>query len=323
MKISIVIPVYRVEKYLDACVESVLAQTYPDWEAILVDDGSPDTCGALCDAWAEKDARIHAVHRANGGLSAARNTGVDAAKGEYILLLDSDDWLMPQALAAVAQAAAAGCDMVLFDYARFADDGAPLPPEHENVPAGTYTADEALALFAENRISLVTAWTKLYRRELLEQVRFPEGVLNEDEFTAHRFLAACRHITALEAPLYCYRNRPGSIMNALSHYKAAYVLHAFADRIALLRARGLTAAVRKQEMNFYRIYRYRYPPLSRGNTAEKARAADIRALYKALYPSLAADGVLAGADRIKAFALRYCPAAYCHIYHTVFKEQGE
>ncbi|MCI2047559.1 MAG: glycosyltransferase [Faecalibacterium sp.] len=323
MKISIVIPVYRVEKYLDACVESVVAQTYADWEAILVDDGSPDACGALCDAWAAKDARIHTIHRQNGGLSAARNTGIDAAKGEYVLLLDSDDWLVPQALMTLVQAAEAGSDLVLFDYARFADDGAPLPPEHENVPAGTYTADEALALFAENRISLITAWTKLYRRALFGQVRFPEGVLNEDEFTVHRFLAACKQITALEAPLYCYRNRPGSIMNALSPYKAAYVLHAFAERIALLRQRGLTAAVKKQELNFYRIYRYRYPPLSCGGAAEKARAADIRALYKAVYSGLMADGVLSGADRAKAFALRYCPDVYCRVYNTVFKEQSQ
>jgi glycosyltransferase involved in cell wall biosynthesis len=319
--ISIVIPVYKVEKYLDACVESVLAQSYADWEAILVDDGSPDACGAMCDAWAKKDSRIHALHRKNGGLSAARNTGIDAAQGEYVLLLDSDDWLVPDALSALAQYMDADTDLVIYDYGRFADDGTPEPPEHRNVPAGTYTAQQGLALFSENRISLITAWTKLYHRTLFEKVRFPEGLLNEDEFTTHRFIAACRKIQAIEAPLYCYRDRPGSIMNALSHYKAAYVLHAFADRIALLRENGLEDAVKRQETNFYKIYRYRYPPLSRGGSEDRARAADIRALYKKVYPGLVKDKVLAGGDRIKAFCLRYCAAPYCLVYTALFKEQ--
>ena len=91
--VTVIIPVYKVERYLDACVESVVRQSYADLEILLVDDGSPDRCPALCDAWAEKDPRIKVIHRENGGLSAARNSGIDAAKGEFLLFVDSDDFI--------------------------------------------------------------------------------------------------------------------------------------------------------------------------------------------------------------------------------------
>ena len=96
--VTVIIPVYKVERYLDACVESVVRQSYADLEILLVDDGSPDRCPALCDAWAEKDPRIKVIHRENGGLSAARNSGIDAAMGEFLLFVDSDDLLEPDAV---------------------------------------------------------------------------------------------------------------------------------------------------------------------------------------------------------------------------------
>ena len=103
--ISVIIPVYNVEKFLAECVDSVLAQTYTDWEAILVDDGATDASGAMCDAYAAKDPRIRVIHRENGGLSAARNTGLKAARGEYVYFLDSDDYIEPDTLALLLETA--------------------------------------------------------------------------------------------------------------------------------------------------------------------------------------------------------------------------
>jgi len=115
--ISVIIPVYKVERYLDACVASVVGQTYPDLEIILVDDGSPDNCPALCDAWAAKDTRIRVIHRSNGGLSAARNSGLDICTGEYIAFVDSDDRLEPDVLEqAMVARKQTGTDLVLFNY---------------------------------------------------------------------------------------------------------------------------------------------------------------------------------------------------------------
>ena len=125
--ISVIIPVYRVERYLDACVSSVLAQTFGDFEIILVDDGSPDGCPALCDAWARKDPRIRVIHRENGGLSAARNTGIEAAKGQFLTFVDSDDLLEPDPLRRAWEAQRQySAELVIINLVYVDDDNVPL-----------------------------------------------------------------------------------------------------------------------------------------------------------------------------------------------------
>ena len=126
--VTVIIPVYKVERYLDACVESVVRQSYADLEILLVDDGSPDRCPALCDAWAEKDPRIKVIHRENGGLSAARNSGIDAAKGEFLLFVDSDDLLEPDAVRrAVDAQRQQDADLVIFNLTYVDEANRPLP----------------------------------------------------------------------------------------------------------------------------------------------------------------------------------------------------
>ena len=126
--VTVIIPVYKVERYLDACVESVVRQSYADLEILLVDDGSPDGCPALCDAWAEKDPRIKVIHRENGGLSAARNSGIDAAMGEFLLFVDSDDLLEPDAVRrAVDAQRLQDADLVIFNLTYVDEENRPLP----------------------------------------------------------------------------------------------------------------------------------------------------------------------------------------------------
>ena len=126
--VTVIIPVYKVERYLDACVESVVRQSYADLEILLVDDGSPDRCPALCDAWAEKDPRIKVIHRENGGLSAARNSGIDAAMGEFLLFVDSDDLLEPDAVRrAVDAQRQQDADLVIFNLTYVDEANRPLP----------------------------------------------------------------------------------------------------------------------------------------------------------------------------------------------------
>ena len=169
--ISVIIPVYKVERYLDACVTSVVGQTYPDLEIILVDDGSPDNCPALCDAWAAKDTRIRVIHRSNGGLSAARNSGLDVCTGDYIAFVDSDDRLEPETLERALRAQQrSGADLVLFHYLCTDENDQPLP---DRTPADR--EEEALTppqfwekFFASGDACTyyVVAWNKLYRAEL-------------------------------------------------------------------------------------------------------------------------------------------------------------
>ena len=121
--VSIIVPIYKVEKYLPECIHSALSQTFSDFELILVDDGSPDNCGAICEEYARKDARIRVIHKENGGLSDARNAGLDMASGKYVYFLDSDDRISPDLLATVVPYLEQGCELVAFVHQCFYDDG--------------------------------------------------------------------------------------------------------------------------------------------------------------------------------------------------------
>lgn len=249
--ISVIIPVYKVERYLDACVASVVGQTYPDLEIILVDDGSPDNCPALCDAWAAKDTRIRVIHRSNGGLSAARNSGLGVCTGDYIAFVDSDDRLEPETLERALRAQQkSGVDLVLFHYICTDENDQPLP---DRTPADR--EEEALTppqfwgkFFASGDACTyyVVAWNKLYRAELFHTLRYAEGKRYEDMFLLPNLIGQCRKILCLNFRGYRYAQRTGSIMsqgdprNYLD--RSEYLLEwttTFAARGDTLRAEGL------------------------------------------------------------------------------------
>ena len=249
--ISVIIPVYRVERYLDACVSSVLAQTFGDFEIILVDDGSPDGCPALCDAWARKDPRIRVIHRENGGLSAARNTGIEAAKGQFLTFVDSDDLLEPDALRRAWEAQRQySADLVVYNLVYVDENNRPLAS-----PDFTVFRDEVLdeaevwrRYFAleEQKIYYVVAWNKLYRAELFRELRYAEGKRYEDQFLMPQLLAQCGRIACLAYPGYRYVQRGGSIMaqGSSRNYldRSEFLLEwcdYFSGKGDLLRAEGL------------------------------------------------------------------------------------
>jgi len=208
--ISVIVPVYGVEPYLDQCVSSILAQTYSALEIVLVDDGSPDGCPAMCDAWAEKDGRIRVIHQENAGLSAARNRGLEAAVGKYILFVDSDDFLQPicceTALTALQESDA---DMAVFGYRRFQDAGGKTVSTrvHAN---GVASSGETLRMLMAKELDSY-AWNKLYRRELFDGVRYPQGHVWEDVGTTYRLIRKARRVCFCDAVLYDYRQRAGGI----------------------------------------------------------------------------------------------------------------
>ena len=177
--LSIIVPVYKVENYLQKCIDSILAQTFTDFELILVEDGSPDGCPALCDAAAAKDARIRVLHQKNGGLSAARNAGLDVARGEWIGFVDSDDYIAPEMYETLYKAVQnTGADLALCDYAAVDEAGIPCLPPYTGLAQRIFTGRELLKR-ATNTMAQ-PAWNKLYRRAIFAQLRYPEGKLNED-----------------------------------------------------------------------------------------------------------------------------------------------
>lgn len=215
--VSVVVPVYRVEKYLDKCIGSICAQTFEDFELILVDDGSPDNCPALCDAWAQKDSRIRVIHQKNGGLSAARNTGIEAALGQYLLFIDSDDYIEPDMLRQLVCAAQrSGAQMTLCSL-RYEDElGIPfLYPDFSGIQDAILDQDAFWkGYYSSLSTYYVVAWNKLYRRELFDSLRYPVGKLHEDEYVLQELVDQCDIICCLGYVGYHYVQRSGSITNS-------------------------------------------------------------------------------------------------------------
>ena len=181
-KISVIVPVYKVEKYLHECVDSILTQTFPDFELILVDDGSPDNCGKICDEYAEKDSRVRVIHQENQGLSGARNSGMDVARGEYIAFVDSDDRVDIRYLELLLAAVKDGADVAVCRHKEFTD-GDSLPDWEGNASIQSYGAVESLVLLYDGSPRMpVNAWCKLFRRGRINDTRFPVGRLHEDPF---------------------------------------------------------------------------------------------------------------------------------------------
>jgi len=237
-KISVIIPVYKVEKYLEKCVDSVIAQTYRNLEIILVDDGSPDGCPEICDAYGRVDPRITVIHKQNGGLSSARNAGLDVATGEYIGFVDSDDHILPGTYERLYQALRQSeADVCLSGYT-FVDEGGEKVPGISPCPIGdeTLTREQAYAkLGGEAWFYYVTAVNRLYRREIFRSIRFPGKRLNEDEFIAHHVFSKCDRIACVSDCLYLYVQRSGSIMNAEFSIRRLDANWAFYDRYSFFR----------------------------------------------------------------------------------------
>lgn len=208
MKISIVVPVYQVVQWIETCVDSLLSQTYTDFEVILVDDCSTDGSESVCDRYGS-DSRVTVVHRKkNGGLSAARNTGIDHACGEFITFVDSDDFVAPDTLAAIAAAADADVDIDIVEYPISIGYGSPGSTVYRN----SYGAGNALDCWTESRgyFHCYSA-NKAFRRSLWDGIRFPEGKCYEDVFTVPQLVARARRICFAQGGMYYYCRRDGSI----------------------------------------------------------------------------------------------------------------
>ena len=208
--VSVIVPVYKTEAWLPQCVESLLAQTLREIEIILVDDGSPDRCGALCDAYAARDTRVRVIHQENRGLSAARNAGTACARGQYLMYVDSDDWVEPDYCGVpyrLAQTERA--DLVLFCNWRGPSGTEEVWPKFTG-EGGKLTAKAFIEQYLF-RLGGTPVWNKLYRRELLDGLPFEEGVVYEDHAFTHKAVLRAEKICYIRRPLYHYRVRPGSI----------------------------------------------------------------------------------------------------------------
>lgn len=244
--ISVIVPVYKVEKYLDQCVQSIVDQTYRNLEIILVDDGSPDNCPAMCDAWAEKDCRVKVIHKENGGLSDARNAGMFVADGKYIGFVDSDDYIAPEMYQLLY-------DRIVHDGSDIAACGVEMVYE-DRTQVKALTAPGSCILSREEAMHAVICeswlkqpvWYKLYKAELVKNIPFPIGKYHEDVFWTYLAMASATSVSVFDNRCYFYRQRESSIMSENFSLRRLDALEAKCLRIDFLRESfpGILSAAR-------------------------------------------------------------------------------
>lgn len=260
--ISVIVPVYQVEEYLDECVQSLLAQTYDHLEILLIDDGSRDGCPRMCDGYAERDPRVRAVHQENRGLSGARNTGLRLAKGEYIAFVDADDLVSPfyieylyrliRTYGAQMAACGYGRSRAELDAAEDArGDGGRAPRGRRGKDSICLTSDRMLREWHGERKRLETVvWNKLYHRSLLTGREgggvFPEGRIHEDVYVSHLLAAEAERIAVTRQKLYLYRRRGESLTSRrLTPERAVCNLKAQSERLKYFVKKGYRPAGRR------------------------------------------------------------------------------
>lgn len=238
-KISVVVPVYNVEPYIEKCIDSILAQTYRNMEVLLIDDGSTDNCGKICDKYAKLDSRVIVHHKENEGLSEARNVGVRLASGTYIAFVDSDDYIEPDMLAVMHQRLQQDkSDLAICNFVCVDTDGVLVPELNSELPIKdeVISGEEAFERLAEEKYwYYVTAWNKLYRKEFLDGISFPKGKLHEDEFIAHYVLDRCGSVSCVSKTLYRYVQRENSITKQTFSARRLDGVEAFCERIEYAR----------------------------------------------------------------------------------------
>lgn len=233
--ISVIVPVYNTEAYLNQCVQSIIKQTYTDLEIILVDDGSEDHSSEMCDKWALHDGRVKVVHKANGGAASARNAGIAVANGNIIAFVDSDDIIHEEMYSIlIAGMKETGCDIVQCEIVCFEKELI-FPSVEMKKQYKVFSAKEALALLITDKIICQTPPNKIYKRTIVESIKWPEGKSHEDEFWTYRAIGQSNAVCHIDVPMYFYRQHPQSVMHRQFSIKSLDCMEAIKERYIYIR----------------------------------------------------------------------------------------
>ncbi len=304
--ISVIIPVYKVEEYLSRCVDSVLAQTYRNLEIFLVDDGSPDRCGEICDAYAAQDSRIHVIHKQNGGLSDARNAALDVCTGEYISFVDSDDYVSEDFVESLYhalqthQTKLAICGIMKFD-------------ENGSISLDYSPSDTERCVSGAEMVETVwrpSACNKMYHKSLFDRVRYPFGKLYEDLFIYHDILAMVDRASFSGRNSYYYFNRQGSIINKRYDIRNADIIEGLDLRILKLREMGYDDLADRQLPFLFNSTLEALVKLKKPNAAEKERLRDIHVICNRHFSEMMAFQDFSRTQKMKIALFRYLPGLY-------------
>lgn len=288
--VTVIIPVYNVEKYLERCINSVIKQSYSELEIILVDDGSTDKSYEICKKFALKDSRIKVFHKSNGGLSSARNFGLKMSLGKYIVFIDSDDYISSEMISVLYDALTeSNSDLAICDFVKGDNDKYSFI--QTNVKIRTLNPKEALEciyLNDHNKLQYVTACWKLYKRNLFDNIKYPEGKLFEDIYTTHKIYGCCKSIAVVNSALYYYYQRPDSIMNNNYNLKKLDYLGALEERITFFHQLGFADLEKKayDELLHSLLWEYsRTRDILHNKDAMRGIAKTFRKYYKKGYVS--------------------------------------
>lgn len=228
--VSVIVPVYKTEKYLNYCINSIVSQTYNNLEIILIDDGSPDRCPAICDLWKEKDERIKVFHQVNAGGGQARNLALDKSKGKFVIFVDSDDYIAPFMIEFLYKQFQDDVDIVECGYCITHNDNAEFDGKSKGYRWEFFSAEEAVLENIKDRIFRQIIWNKMYRKSVVGNVRFPVYKNIDDEFWTYQVLGNARKVIYTNKVLYAYRQQENSVMHSLNAVQRFQALEAKLQR---------------------------------------------------------------------------------------------
>ena len=287
--VSVIVPVYKVEKYLNKCVESLVGQTLQDIEIILIDDGSPDNCPKICDDWAKKDSRIKVIHQKNGGLASARNTGIKNATSEYISFVDSDDYLdlsfIEKLYLLIIKNSA---DISICNFARVYENGEAIHLPQCEIKDGTFTGRQICLDFRKVSTTYISACSKIYKKELFNEVSFPIGKINEDEAVAHKLIYPCKKVMLSSDVLYYYvnHNLGENISSSINEKNFTDAIEAFYDRVAYFNQVGDNELQEYSEMEYLYSIFVQMGRIERYSNIAKHKIAKIKTEFDLIYDQI-------------------------------------
>lgn len=310
VEISVIVPVYKVEKYLNKCVDSILTQSFTDFELILVDDGSPDNCGMICDEYAKKYPRVKVIHKENGGLSDARNAGLDQMQGKYVFFVDSDDWISSDALETMRSAALRTKAKVVTGNMCYVDEDGNIISKEDSIEEETILkGDEMLTTLLRPN-----AWNRLYDASIFKDLRYPVGKLYEDVFTYHKILSQIDFMTMTGKVSYYYLKRQNSIMNTEYNIRFTDIIDAVYDRASWLDSINQTKLANETKLFVYSQVAVAFAHLDQNDPAHKKRLDEIMHIYKECYPALMKDNNIPFKQKIRMIILCYLPSLHSYLW---------
>ena len=323
--ISIIGPVYNVEDYIEKCIKSILDQSFREFELILVDDGSLDMSGKICDEYAKNDQRIKVIHKKNGGVSSARNEGIKVARGEYIAFVDSDDFInkdMYKILYKNSKEYDADISVCDFEYVSNNKESVGITCEFKNNIV-IYSNEEALnKLYSNENIKFIVAWNKLYKKYLFSSIYYDINRCHEDEFIIHKLFYNANKIVSCSEKLYYYYENYKSTMRVDFNINRLDIIEAMKSRMNFFRKKNLIELEYKTQ-NMYLYYFIPYYYRTKNKLKNKSKSKELKKDFKKVYKYLLKNPKYNIKAKILWFIFLFSPSLYYFIMRVHDKEEFE